>query len=78
MDIFEWHHARCVVVPRGKRIGKEETKMSAEEDKAVVRREQEELWNYTATSTQQRNSMQPGRPRLLSRRQQISGKASLT
>src|SRR5215210_8300890 len=47
MDIFEWHHARCVVVPRGKRIGKEETKMSAEENKAVVRREQEELWNHT-------------------------------
>jgi predicted ester cyclase len=27
--------------------GKEETKMSAEENKAVVRREQEELWNHT-------------------------------
>src|SRR5215213_9979810 len=32
---------------RGKRIGKEETKMSAEENKALVRREQEELWNHT-------------------------------
>jgi predicted ester cyclase len=32
---------------RGKRTGKEETKMSAEENKAVVRREQEELWNHT-------------------------------
>jgi predicted ester cyclase len=31
---------------RGKRTGKEETKMS-EENKAVVRREQEELWNHT-------------------------------
>jgi predicted ester cyclase len=31
----------------GKRNGKEETKMSAEENKAVVRREQEELWNHT-------------------------------
>jgi predicted ester cyclase len=46
-DIFEWHHARCVVVHRGERTGKEETKMSAEENKAVVRREQEELWNHT-------------------------------
>jgi predicted ester cyclase len=33
--------------PLGKRNGKEETKMSAEENKAVVRREQEELWNHT-------------------------------
>jgi predicted ester cyclase len=32
---------------RGKRTGKEETKMSAEENKTVVRREQEELWNHT-------------------------------
>jgi predicted ester cyclase len=32
---------------RGKRTGKEETKMSAEENKAVVRREQEVLWNHT-------------------------------
>jgi predicted ester cyclase len=32
---------------RGKRTRKEETKMSAEENKAVVRREQEELWNHT-------------------------------
>src|SRR3712207_5241082 len=31
----------------GKQTGKEETKMSAEENKAVVRREQEELWNHT-------------------------------
>jgi predicted ester cyclase len=31
----------------GKRTGKEETKMSAEENKTVVRREQEELWNHT-------------------------------
>jgi hypothetical protein len=50
--------------------------MSAQENKAVVRREQEELWNYTATSTQQRNSMQPGRPRPLSMGQQICGEAS--
>jgi predicted ester cyclase len=35
------------VVRQGKRTGKEETKMSAEENKAVVRREQEELWNHT-------------------------------
>jgi predicted ester cyclase len=32
---------------REKRTGKEETKMSAEANKAVVRREQEELWNHT-------------------------------
>jgi predicted ester cyclase len=32
---------------RGKRTGKEETKMSAQENKVVVRREQEELWNHT-------------------------------
>jgi predicted ester cyclase len=32
---------------RGKRTGKEQTKMSVEENKAVVRREQEELWNHT-------------------------------
>ena len=32
---------------RGKRTGKEETKVSAEENKAVVRREQEDLWNHT-------------------------------
>jgi predicted ester cyclase len=32
---------------RGKRTGKEEPRMSAEENKAVVRREQEELWNHT-------------------------------
>jgi predicted ester cyclase len=32
---------------RGKRTGKEETKMSAEENKTVVRREQEVLWNHT-------------------------------
>jgi steroid delta-isomerase-like uncharacterized protein len=35
------------VVRQVKRTGKEETKMSAEENKAVVRREQEELWNHT-------------------------------
>src|ERR687893_621425 len=29
------------------RVRKEEMNMSAEENKAVVRREQEELWNYT-------------------------------
>jgi predicted ester cyclase len=29
------------------RIRKEETKMAADENKAVVRREQEELWNHT-------------------------------
>jgi len=34
------------VVRRGERIGKEEMKMSAEENKAVVRREQGELWNH--------------------------------
>jgi predicted ester cyclase len=32
---------------RGKQTGKEEMKMSAEENKALVRREQEELWNHT-------------------------------
>jgi predicted ester cyclase len=32
---------------RGKRTGKEERNMSIEENKAVVRREQEELWNHT-------------------------------
>jgi predicted ester cyclase len=32
---------------RGKRTRKEEMKMSAEENKAVVRREQAELWNHT-------------------------------
>jgi predicted ester cyclase len=31
---------------RGKRTEKEETNMSAQENKAVVRREQEELWNH--------------------------------
>jgi predicted ester cyclase len=35
------------VVRRGERNGKEETKMSAEENKILVRREQEELWNHT-------------------------------
>jgi predicted ester cyclase len=41
--------ASCTVSsgPLGKRTGKEETKMSAEENKTVVRREQEELWNHT-------------------------------
>jgi predicted ester cyclase len=29
------------------RVGKEKMNMSAEENKALVRREQEELWNYT-------------------------------
>jgi len=32
---------------RGKWTGKEERNMSIEENKAVVRREQEELWNHT-------------------------------
>src|SRR5829696_1869299 len=32
---------------RGKRIGKEQTKMSAQENKYLVRREQEVLWNHT-------------------------------
>src|SRR5687768_18385196 len=31
---------------RAKRTEKEETNMSAQENKAVVRREQEELWNH--------------------------------
>jgi len=35
------------VVRQGKADRQEETKMSAEENKAVVRREQEELWNHT-------------------------------
>jgi predicted ester cyclase len=36
------------VVRQGKAdLRKEETRMSAEENKAVVRREQEELWNHT-------------------------------
>jgi predicted ester cyclase len=39
---------RGVIWPVGeRRIGKEETNMSAEENKALVRREQEELWNHT-------------------------------
>jgi predicted ester cyclase len=46
-DIFEWHHARWVVVRQGKRTGKEKTSMAVEENEAVVRREQEELWNHT-------------------------------
>jgi predicted ester cyclase len=45
--IFEWHHARCVAVRLGKWTGPEETNVSVEENKAVVRREQEELWNHT-------------------------------
>jgi predicted ester cyclase len=32
---------------RESRVGKEKTNMSAEENKALVRREQEELWNHT-------------------------------
>jgi predicted ester cyclase len=32
---------------RGKRTGKEETNVSVEENKTLVRREQEELWNHT-------------------------------
>jgi predicted ester cyclase len=35
------------VVSWGKRIGKEETNMPVEENKDLVRREQEELWNHT-------------------------------
>jgi predicted ester cyclase len=35
------------VVHRGKHTGKEERNMSVEENKGVVRREQEELWNHT-------------------------------
>jgi predicted ester cyclase len=35
------------VVRYGKRTGQEETKMSAEVNKDLVRREQEVLWNYT-------------------------------
>jgi hypothetical protein len=46
-DIIEWHHARCVAVRCAKRTGREETKMSADENKTLVRREQEELWNHT-------------------------------
>jgi predicted ester cyclase len=35
-------------VPRREsRVGKEKTNVSSEENKAVVRREQEELWNHT-------------------------------
>jgi predicted ester cyclase len=33
--------------PSGKRTGKEETNVSVEENKALVRREQAELWNHT-------------------------------
>jgi predicted ester cyclase len=32
---------------RESRVGKEKTNVSSEENKAVVRREQEELWNHT-------------------------------
>jgi steroid delta-isomerase-like uncharacterized protein len=35
------------VVHRGKWTGQEETNVSVEENKAVVRKEQEELWNHT-------------------------------
>ena len=52
--------------------------MSAEENKAVVRRSKKNSGTIQVTSTQQRNSMQPSRPRPQGRRQQISGKASLT
>jgi steroid delta-isomerase-like uncharacterized protein len=46
-DIIEWHHARLVAVRFGKGARKEETKMSVEQNKTLVRREQEELWNHT-------------------------------
>jgi predicted ester cyclase len=36
-----------VAVRCGKRTGREETNMSAEVNKTLVRREQEELWNHT-------------------------------
>src|SRR5918994_5027278 len=41
--------ASCTVCcgPSGKRTGQEETKMSAQENKTLVRREQQELWNHT-------------------------------
>jgi predicted ester cyclase len=35
------------VPSRESRVGKEKTNVSSEENKAVVRREQEELWNHT-------------------------------
>jgi predicted ester cyclase len=37
-------HASGGIIPG---VGKEEMSMSAEENKALVRREQEELWNHT-------------------------------
>src|SRR5215207_1201478 len=46
-----WSVASCLLVesvsPPGKRAGKEDISMTAEENKAVVRREMEELFNHT-------------------------------
>jgi predicted ester cyclase len=43
--VTRWHHSD--VPRRESRVGKEKTNVSSEENKAVVRREQEELWNHT-------------------------------
>jgi hypothetical protein len=70
---------RGVIWSVGERcIGKEETNMSAEENKALVRREQEELWNHTGTLEAAEGLLSLNRPRLPSRRQQISVEASRT
>jgi predicted ester cyclase len=41
-----WHHAWCRKARRGKRVERWRS-VSLEENRALVRREQEELWNHT-------------------------------
>ena len=50
--------------------------MSVEENKTLVRREQEELWNHTGELDAAEELLHPDKPRLSSRRQQISDEAS--
>jgi predicted ester cyclase len=42
-----WHYSRYRATVGRVEVRKEETNMSVEENKALVRREQEELWNHT-------------------------------
>ena len=42
-----WHHADVTRPVEKSRVGKENHNVSAEQNKALVRREQEELWNHT-------------------------------